>query len=111
MRYVWREWLPPRSIGLGPAGSTDARGNRRGSFSGEVRRMLWVTRSHVHVDRVACPWIITRFIDSDAQFLFVPKSEVLAVAEREGAIPFDTPGAALNHEGDLCTFDIIIRNY
>jgi hypothetical protein len=73
--------------------------------------MLWVTRSHVHVDRVACPWIITRFIDSDAQFLFVPKSEVLAVAEREGAIPFDTPGAALNHEGDLCTFDIIIRNY
>jgi hypothetical protein len=63
------------------------------------------------VDRVACPWLITRFIDSDAQFLFVPKSEVMAVAEREGAIAFDTPGAALNHDGDLCTFDVIIRNY
>jgi hypothetical protein len=73
--------------------------------------MLWITRSHVHVDRVACPWLITRFIDSDAQFLFVPKSEVMAVAEREGAIPFDTPGAGLNHDGDRCTFDVIIRNY
>jgi len=73
--------------------------------------MLWITRSHVHVDRVACPWLITRFIDSDAQFLFVPKSEVMGVAEREGAIPFDTPGAALNHDGDQCTFDVIIRNY
>ena len=73
--------------------------------------MRWITRSHVHVDRVACPWLITRFIDSDAEFLFAPKSAVMAVADREGAIPFDTAGAALNHEGDLCTFDVIIRNY
>jgi hypothetical protein len=73
--------------------------------------MRWITRSHVHVDRVACPWLITRFIDSDAEFLFAPKSAVMAVADREGAIPFDTPGAALNHEGDLCSFDVIIRNY
>jgi len=73
--------------------------------------MLWITRSHVHVDRVACPWLITRFIDSDAQFMFVPKSEVMSVAEREGAIPFDTPGAGVNHDGDQCTFDVIIRNY
>ncbi len=73
--------------------------------------MRWITRSHVHVDRVACPWLITRFIDSDAEFLFVPKSAVMAVADREGAIPFDAPGATLNHEGDLCTFDVIIRNY
>ncbi len=73
--------------------------------------MLWVTRSHIHVDRVACPWLITRFIDSEAQFLFVPKGEVMGAAQREGAIPFDCPGAVLTHEGELCTFDVIIRNY
>ncbi len=73
--------------------------------------MKWITRSHVHVDRVACPWLITRFIDSDAEFLFVPKSKVLEVAEKEGAIPFDTPGAKLHHREDLCTFDVIIREY
>jgi hypothetical protein len=73
--------------------------------------MKWVTRSHVHVDRVACPWLITRFIDSAAEFRFVPKSEVLAVAEREQAIPFDSPGAGLTHDGDLCSFDVIIREY
>jgi len=73
--------------------------------------MKWITPSHVHVDRVACPWLITRFIDSDAQFLFVPKSKVLAVADREGAIPFDTPGAEFHHRDDLCTFDVIINDY
>ncbi len=73
--------------------------------------MKWVTRSHVHVDRVACPWLIKRFIDSEAEFLFVPKSQVVAVAEKEGAIPFDSPGAELGHDGDLCTFDVMIREY
>jgi hypothetical protein len=73
--------------------------------------MKWVTRSHVHVDRVACPWLITRFIDSEAEFRFVPKDEVLAVAEREGAIPFDSPGVELTHDGDLCSFDVLIRKY
>lgn len=73
--------------------------------------MKWITRSHVHVDRVACPWLITRFIDSEAEFLFVPKSQVKAVAEQERAIPFDAPGAELDHDGDLCTFDVIIREY
>ena len=73
--------------------------------------MKWVTRSHVHVDRVACPWLIRRFIDSEAEFLFVPKSQVKTVAEREGAIPFDAPGAKFDHEGDLCTFDVLIREY
>ncbi|MCU0562731.1 MAG: chromate resistance protein [Desulfobacterales bacterium] len=73
--------------------------------------MKWVTRSHVHVDRVACPWLITRFIDSQAEFLFVPKDRVLETAEREGAIPFDSPGAELTHDGDLCSFDVIIRTY
>lgn len=73
--------------------------------------MKWITRSHVHVDRVACPWLIKRFIDSQAEFLFVPKSQVRAVADKEGAIPFDAPGAELDHDGDLCTFDVIIRKY
>lgn len=73
--------------------------------------MKWITRSHVHVDRVACPWLITRFIDSDAQFLFVPAGRVIEMAEKTGATAFDTPGAQLHHRGDLCTFDIIIEDY
>jgi hypothetical protein len=73
--------------------------------------MKWITRSHVHVDRVACPWLISRFIDSEAEFLFAPKSQVLERATKEGAIPFDTPGAELHHEDDLCTFDVIIRKF
>jgi hypothetical protein len=73
--------------------------------------MKWITRSHVHVDRVACPWLITRFIDSDAEFLFVPKSKLMEIAEKEGAIPFDTPGAELHHRGEMCTFDALIKDY
>ncbi|MFC1836091.1 chromate resistance protein ChrB domain-containing protein [Thermodesulfobacteriota bacterium] len=70
-----------------------------------------MTRSHVHVDRVACPWLITRFIESDAEFMFVPKGKVIEVAKMTGAIPFDTPGAELHHRDDLCTFDVIIDEY
>ncbi len=73
--------------------------------------MKWITRSHIHVDRVACPWLISRFIDSAAEFMFVPKSQVLAVAEREGAIAYDTPGADLHHRDNLCTFDVLIAEY
>ncbi len=73
--------------------------------------MKWITRSHVHVDRVACPWLITSFVDSEAEFIFVPKSQVMEMAEKKGAVPFDSPGAELNHEGDLCTFDVIIKKY
>ena len=73
--------------------------------------MKWITRSHVHVDRVASPWLITRFVDSEAEFIFVPKNQVMEVAERERAIAFDTEGAVLNHKGDLCTFDVIIDKY
>jgi hypothetical protein len=60
---------------------------------------------------VACPWLITRFIDSDAEFLFVPKSKVMEMAEKTGAIPFDTPGAELHHRDALCTFDVIIKDF
>jgi len=73
--------------------------------------MKWITRSHVHVDRVACPWLIARFVDSEAEFLFVPKSKVMGMAEKTGAIPFDTPGAELHHRDNRCTFDAIIEDY
>lgn len=72
--------------------------------------MKWVTRSHVHVDRVACPWLISRFVDSDAEFLFVPKSQIEAAVET-GAIPFDTPGVELGHHGDRCSFEAILDHY
>lgn len=73
--------------------------------------MKWVTRSHVHVDRVASPWLITRFIDSDAEFLFVPKSEIDRVAKETGAIPFDAPGVELGHHEERCSFESIIMKY
>lgn len=73
--------------------------------------MLWVTRSHVHVDRVACPWLIKRFIDSEAQFLFVPKNQVDKIAEEAGAIPFDAPGVELGHHDGKCSFETIIEKY
>lgn len=73
--------------------------------------MKWVTRSHVHVDRVACPWLICRFVDSEADFVFVPKSVVGEVAEREQAIPFDAPGVELGHHDGKCSFEAIIQKY
>ena len=73
--------------------------------------MLWVTRSHVHVDRVACPWLITRFIDSEADFLFVPKSQIEKVVAETGAIPFDAPGVELGHQDGRCSFESIILKY
>ena len=73
--------------------------------------MKWITRSHVHVDRVACPWLITRFVDNEAEFLFAPRSQVLAVAEQTGAIPFDVPGVELGHQDGRCSFESIIFKY
>ena len=73
--------------------------------------MKWVTRSHVHVDRVACPWLITRFIDSEAEFLFVPASEIERAAKDNGAIPFDAPGVVLGHHEGRCSFETIILKY
>lgn len=73
--------------------------------------MKWITRSHVHVDRVACPWLITRFIDSDAEFLFVPASQIGQVAELQGAIPYDAPGVELGHQEGRCSFESLILKY
>ena len=73
--------------------------------------MLWITRSHVHVDRVACPWLITRFVDSDAEFLFVPANQIEQVARERGAIPFDAPGVELGHHENRCSFESILLKY
>ncbi len=73
--------------------------------------MLWVTRSHVHVDRVACPWLITRFVDSEADFLFVPASQIEKVVKETGAIPFDAAGVELGHAEGRCSFESIILKY
>jgi hypothetical protein len=73
--------------------------------------MKWITREHVKVDRVACPWLIRKFVDPDAQFLFVPPHEVMRVAEREGAIPYDVPAVELGHRGKACSFDAIVEKY
>jgi Uncharacterized conserved protein len=77
--------------------------------------MKWVTRKKAMVDRIACPWLIKKFIDKEAQFIFVPEEEVLEVAEKEGAIPFDVKGAELNHYYEngieYVSFDAIIKKY
>ncbi len=73
--------------------------------------MKWLTRSHVHVDRVACPWLITRFIDNEAEFLFVPRSQIEQVAKETGAIPFDAPGVELGHHEGRCSFESIMLKY
>ena len=73
--------------------------------------MKWITRSHIHVDRVACSWLITRFIDNEAEFLFVPSSQVEQLASETGAIPFDVPGVELGHHEDRCSFESMILKY
>jgi hypothetical protein len=78
----------------------------------EENNMKWITRSHVHVDRVACPWLISRFVDNEAEFFFIPASQVMAVAEQTGAIPFDCMGKAeLDHHEGRCSFESIILKY
>jgi hypothetical protein len=73
--------------------------------------MQWVTRARPKVDRIACPWLIKRFVDPDAEFLYVPAEEVMAVAAQTGAIPYDVPGVELGHHGPECSFDAILAKY
>ena len=77
----------------------------------EQGRTLWVTRARPKVDRIACPWLIRRFIDPAAVFLFVAPAEVAAVADRFGATPFDIEGVFWSHRGDLCTFDVMLDEF
>lgn len=73
--------------------------------------MRWITRAHVKVDRVACPWLIAKFVDRDAEFHFVPADEVTTEAERLGAIPFDVAGVELGHHGQSCSFEAILKKH
>ena len=73
--------------------------------------MKWVTREHPHTDRIACPWLIRRFIDPAAEIVYVPRDDVLPYAERERAISFDTPGARYTHRDGLCTFEVLIDDH
>jgi len=73
--------------------------------------MKWVTREHPRTDRIACPWLIRKFIDADAEIVYVPAGEVLAYAEREGATSFDAPGATYTHRDSKCSFETLIEEY
>jgi len=73
--------------------------------------MKWITRERPKIDRIACPWLITRFIDEHAEFLYVPEQDVLATARETGAIPYDIPGVEFTHVGELCSFDAFLKKY
>ena len=73
--------------------------------------MKWITRENANVDRIACPWLIRRFIDADAEFLFVRREEVLQAAEREGAHSYDAPGARYTHRDGKCSFDVLVEDF
>jgi len=73
--------------------------------------MKWVTRERVKVDRVACPWLIKKFVDTDAEFIFVSPDKIMETAEREGATPFDVPGVELGHHNGKCSFEAIVEKY
>lgn len=73
--------------------------------------MKWITRERPKIDRIACPWLITRFIDKDAEFLYVPANDVLRIASETGATPYDIPGVAFSHVGELCSFDAFLSAY
>lgn len=80
-------------------------------FFGDRRPSKWVTRERPKIDRIACPWAIRRFIDPDAIFLYVPTARVFEVAKQERAVAFDIPGAPIEHDGDLCSFDTLLRRF
>jgi hypothetical protein len=73
--------------------------------------MKWVTRERPKIDRIACPWLVKKFVDPEAEFLYVPKNEVLKIADEQDAIPYDVPGVELTHFGPYCSFDAIIKKY
>ena len=73
--------------------------------------MIWITREHAKVDRIACPWLIKHFVETDAEFLFAPTHKVIQIAKEEEAVPFDIPNVELGHHGEECSFDAIIKKY
>lgn len=73
--------------------------------------MKWVTRERPKIDRIACPWLIARFVDEEPEFLYVPADQVLTVARDTGAVPYDIPGVEMSHVGELCSFDAFLKKY
>lgn len=73
--------------------------------------MKWITRERPKIDRIACPWLIKRFVDQQAEFIYVPKENVFDEAEKQKAIPYDIPGAEYSHYGEECTFDFIVKKH
>jgi hypothetical protein len=73
--------------------------------------MKWITRERPKIDRIACPWLIKKFIDKDAEFMFVPDAKVVSMAKKVDAIPYDIPNVEYTHEGELCTFDVLVKKY
>lgn len=73
--------------------------------------MKWITRERPKIDRIACPWLIERFIDKEAEFLYVPSADVLRIAQETGAVPYDIPGVEMSHVGELCSFDAFLTKY
>ena len=73
--------------------------------------MKWITRQYVHVDRTACPWLIKRFVDPKAEFIFVPTEKIDEIVKKEKAIPYDAPNIELTHHGEKCSFDAIVEKY
>ena len=73
--------------------------------------MKWITRERPKIDRIACPWLIRKFVDPDAEFIFVPKDQVFGLARQLDAIPYDVPGTEYSHVGDQCTFDYIVKKH
>ena len=73
--------------------------------------MKWITRERPKIDRIACPWLIARFIDKSPEFLYVPSDQVLRLAEQTGAVPYDIPGVEMSHVGELCSFDAFLKKY
>src|SRR5207302_3559545 len=98
-----QERLRRRAVALVPPGPAP---RRRGGH-----RMKWVTRARPKTDRIACPWLIRRFVDPDAEFLYVPTETVLDVERDQGALGFDTPGARYDHRDGLCTFEVLIQDH
>src|SRR5258707_2581532 len=92
-------------------GTGVARHAAAAAYGEGAKPMKWVTRERPQVDRIACPWLIKRFVDPDAEFLYAPRDQVLVVAEREGATPYDIPDAELGHHGEECSFDAIVHKY
>jgi hypothetical protein len=88
------------------------RRRRRSTFiSRRSHAMKWVTRARPKIDRIACPWLIARFIDKEPEFLYVPPGDVIKVAEATGAVPYDIPDVEMSHVGALCSFDAFLKKY